>query len=149
MSRLLISTKRPPAPSAASEPATMPLLVRLLSTTLAPPTSASSVANTVSRELLTAWQPSVRSSARLVELPAVATGVAPAAAMTCMAARPTPPAAACTSTRSAGPAAARRLMAASTVTKTVGMLAASSKLQEDRGQGAGGGACGELVQGWR
>ena len=130
MSRLLISTKRPPAPSAASEPATMPLLVRLLSTTLTPPTSVTSLTKAVSRELLTWAEPSVRSSARLAGLPAVVTAVAPAAAMTCMAARPTPPAAACTSTRSADVAAASWLMAVSTVMNTVGMVAASSKLQK-------------------
>ena len=100
MSRLLISTNRPPVPRVASDPATMPVLVRVLSTTVAPPSRAASLTKAVSREPSTWPAPKLRSSARLLGLPAVGTGIAPAAVITCMAAKPTPPAAACTSTRS-------------------------------------------------
>ena len=58
MSRLLISTNRPPGRSVASDPATMPLEVRELRTMSTPPSSASSEANTVSREPSTSRTPS-------------------------------------------------------------------------------------------
>ena len=106
MSRLLISTSRPPAPSDASDAATMPAEVSEFSTSPqpAPPVaSAAAETNLVPRELAVAATPSLRSSARFCAPPAVPKVRTPEPRLTSTAARPTPPAAPCTSSARAVP----------------------------------------------
>jgi hypothetical protein len=108
----------------------MPGDVRLLSTTstLRTPGTRLSRKSTLRLEPV-ACTPCARSSARLAGPPAVATGTARRLASTCSAARPTPPAAACTSTRLRGRTAAASPNADSTVANTVGMVDASSAVR--------------------
>ena len=127
MSLLLISTKRPPWPMAARDPATMPLDVKLFRTTWTGSHSAMSDANMESLEPKASKTPRLLTRDRLLELPAVAMVLAPLAVAIWMAARPTPPAAACMRRVSPGWMSAILFSAVSTVMKTVGMVAASWK----------------------
>ncbi|GIM02635.1 hypothetical protein Vretimale_7413, partial [Volvox reticuliferus] len=138
MSRLLISTKRPPRRSRLSVADTRPGLVSVFSATSTTPprwplmhcAAASSSTKPRSR-LVDTWRtPRPRNRARLEGLPAVATTSAPRARTTCRDARPTPPVAPCTSTRSPGRSPAALPNTWWAVMKTVGMVAASSKLKQ-------------------
>eukprot|EP00955_Chlamydomonas_euryale_P077823 363040-Chlamydomonas_euryale.AAC.1 len=129
MSRLPISTKRPPRLSSDVAQPTMPGDVSVFSTMSTPPpphdTSRSS-AKLVSRDAATCATPWRRNRDRLGAPPAVATGMPFIAMTSCSAARPTPPAAAGSSTRSPGRRPATCLSTVSVVTKTVGVVAAAS-----------------------
>ena len=101
ISRLPISTICPPSPRAAREAATIPLEVREFNTARTPvgDTAALSVTNVVARELHTnRLPPERRTRVLFILLPAVAHGRPPRRPTISMAARPTPPAPACTRT---------------------------------------------------
>ena len=123
---------RPPSCSPATVAATMPAEVSELSTMPTLPAQAAPPdTNRVSRELTTSCTPTPRRKLRLVPVPAVARTLAPAAVATCVAASPTPPVPPCTRTLSPACTAEARWRASSTVTNTVGAVAACSKERLD------------------
>eukprot|EP00873_Tetraselmis_striata_P004851 jgi/Tetstr1/425115/TSEL_015577.t1 len=130
MSRFDSSTKLPPRPNTDIDAATKPVDVNEFTATLtAPqvcpfPTHPST--NAVLRESYTLLTPMLRNMARFRALPAVATTTMPMPCATCTDARPTPPAAPCTNITSPALAPAAR-SAISTVTNTVGIVAACLK----------------------
>ncbi len=93
MSRLPISTKRPPGASSPRERTSVSPEAELRTTsTPRPPVSAMiSSAKSRVRESMTCSTPRPRSSSRLAGVPAVAYTRAPRRRATCSAARPTPP----------------------------------------------------------
>ena len=132
ISRLLISTILAPRPANDNVAATNPAEVSVLSTTSTDPTATDNVStNDRSRDDPMCLTPRLLSKYRLLGFPAVAITSAPAALIVCTAANPTPPVAAWTNTLSALVMWAARCNAASTVTNTVGMVAALANVTFD------------------